>query len=114
MLFLPDLIPPDDDDDDATTFPAAKDGALAAAAEAAADDVVADDGEADEEGELGIGSTACPALRRILLMELTEGMLLGSVTLCESKVSLISQANMAGFSDLTRRIRFTTEGVATC
>ncbi len=79
---------------------------------AAVDDEEAADGP--EGGGGGVGSTGCPAFLSILLMELTEGMLLGSETLCASSWSRISQANMAGFSDLTRRMRFTTDGVATC
>ncbi len=37
-----------------------------------------------------------------------------SHTRCVNKSSLISQANMAGFSPLRRRIFLTTFGVATC
>ncbi len=60
------------------------------------------------------GSTGCPALRRILLMEETDGMELGSQARCATSCSRISQAKRAGFSAFTRRIRLTTDGVATC
>lgn len=70
---------------------------------------------AEAEEELAsVGSVGCPALRRILLMEDTEGMLLGSHTRCAVSWSRISQAKSAGFSVFRRRMRFTTDGVATC
>jgi hypothetical protein len=46
--------------------------------------------------------------------ELTLGMEFGSHILCARSWSLISHANMPGFSCLKRRIFFTTVGVATC
>lgn len=55
-----------------------------------------------------------PLFRNIRLTELTEGILCGSQTRCDNSCSLISQANIPGFSCLNLRIFFTTVGVATC
>ena len=53
-------------------------------------------------------------LSAFLLIELTDGTLLGSDTLWARSWSRISHANMDGFSVLILRILFTTDGVATC
>lgn len=55
-----------------------------------------------------------PLLRRIRFTELTLGIVCGSQILCAINWSLISHANMPGFSCLQRRIFLTTVGVATC
>lgn len=91
----------------------------AAAATAAA--VTATDGEAadvtvEAAPVLGgiSGSGGWPALRKIRLMDETDGMELGSQTLWARSWSRISHAKRPGLSVLRRKIRLTTDGVATC
>ena len=60
------------------------------------------------------GSGGCPALRRILFMDDTEGIEFGSQIRWANNWSLISQANKLGLSDFSLKIRLTTDGVATC
>lgn len=60
------------------------------------------------------GSGQAPLFRKIRFTELTDGNEWGSHTLCATSCSLISQANMPGFSCLNFKIFFTTVGVATC
>lgn len=60
------------------------------------------------------GSGQTPLFLSILLTELTEGILWGSQTLWCTSCSLISHANIPGFSCLKRSIFLTTVGVATC
>jgi hypothetical protein len=60
------------------------------------------------------GSAGWPALRKIRFMDDTEGIELGSQTLCANNWSRISHANNPGLSDFKRKILFTTDGVATC
>ena len=60
------------------------------------------------------GSGGWPAFLKILLIDDTDGIEFGSHTLWASNWSRISQANKPGLSVFKRRIRFTTDGVATC
>jgi hypothetical protein len=59
-------------------------------------------------------SVQAPLFRRMRFTELTLGIEWGSHILWAKSWSLISHANMPGFSCLKRRIFFTTVGVATC
>lgn len=69
---------------------------------------------ADEVAWVTSGSGGCPALRRILFMDDTEGIEFGSQIRWANNWSLISQANKLGLSDFSLKIRLTTDGVATC
>ena len=69
---------------------------------------------ADEVAWVTSGSGGCPALRRILFIDDTEGIEFGSQIRWANNWSLISQANKLGLSDFSLKIRLTTDGVATC
>ena len=60
------------------------------------------------------GSGGCPAFRKIRFIDETDGIEFGSQILCANNWSRISHAKRLGLSDFNLRIRFTTDGVATC